>query len=64
MDFSVVKPFTTKIKVIVNQNAAGQVSRMLVDIVLQDVAMQISEKQFAAFCQLWESLQQGSVERL
>ncbi|KAK0164246.1 hypothetical protein PV328_002894 [Microctonus aethiopoides] len=59
----VVKPFTTKIKVIVNQNAAGQVSRMLVDIVLQDVAMQISEKQFAAFCQLWESLQQGSVER-
>lgn len=47
-----------------NQSNEGQTARMLVDIVLQDIAMQISDKQFAAFCLLWESLQQGSVERL
>ncbi|XP_053597427.1 intermembrane lipid transfer protein VPS13A [Microplitis demolitor] len=58
-----IKPFTTKIKVIMNQSNAGQAARMLVDIVLQDIAMQIYNKQFAAFCLLWESLQQGSVER-
>lgn len=46
-----------------NQSNAGQAARMLVDIVLQDIAMQIYNKQFAAFCLLWESLQQGSVER-
>ncbi|XP_044592317.1 vacuolar protein sorting-associated protein 13A-like isoform X2 [Cotesia glomerata] len=58
-----IKPFTTKIKVIMNQSNEGQAARMLVDIVLQDIAMQISDKQFAAFCLLWESLQQGFVER-
>lgn len=58
-----IKPFTTKIKVIVNQSNTGQVSRMLVDIVLQDVAMQLSENQFSSFCKLWRSLQQGPVER-
>ncbi|XP_028982314.1 vacuolar protein sorting-associated protein 13A [Diachasma alloeum] len=58
-----IKPFTTKIKVIVNQSSSGQPSRMLVDIVLQDVAMQLSESQFSSFCKLWRSLQQGPVER-
>ncbi|XP_011303575.1 vacuolar protein sorting-associated protein 13C [Fopius arisanus] len=58
-----IKPFTTKIKVIVNQSSTGQPSRMLVDIVLQDVAMQLSEGQFSCFCKLWRSLQQGPVER-
>ncbi|XP_043273461.1 vacuolar protein sorting-associated protein 13A-like isoform X2 [Venturia canescens] len=58
-----IKPFTTKIKVIVNKSSEGQVSRMLVDVVLQDVAMQLSDDQFAALCRLWESYKQGSTER-
>ena len=58
-----VKPFTTKIKVIVNKSTEGQVSRMLVDVVLQDVAMQFSDGQFTTLCRLWESYKQGSTER-
>ncbi|KAF7991246.1 hypothetical protein HCN44_002808 [Aphidius gifuensis] len=59
----IIKPFTTKIKVIATQNTNGQVSRMLVDFVLPDVSIQISEEQFTIFCALWESLQQGSIEK-
>lgn len=62
---SVVKPFTIKVKVIMSKNNnSAQVPRMLVDIVLQDVAMQISKQQYIAFCQLRDSLRRADVNRL
>lgn len=40
-----------------------QASRMLVDIVLQDVAMQLSEAQYATFCHIHDSLLRAIVNR-
>nr|XP_012154530.1 PREDICTED: vacuolar protein sorting-associated protein 13C isoform X3 [Megachile rotundata] len=51
-----LKPFTAKIKVIIYKGNEAQTSRMLVDIVLHDIAMQISEAQYVTFCHLYDSL--------
>lgn len=58
-----LKPFTAKIKVIIHKGTETQVSRMLVDIVLQDVAMQLSEAQYATFCHIYDSLLRATVNR-
>ncbi|EFN62404.1 Vacuolar protein sorting-associated protein 13A [Camponotus floridanus] len=58
-----LKPFTAKIKVIIHKGTEMQASRMLVDIVLQDVAMQLSETQYATFCHIQESLLRAIVNR-
>lgn len=59
----VLKPFTAKIKVIIHKGTETQASRMLVDIVLQDVAMQLSEVQYATFCHIYDSLIRAVVNR-
>ncbi|XP_076670615.1 intermembrane lipid transfer protein VPS13A isoform X2 [Andrena cerasifolii] len=51
-----LKPFTSKIKVIIHKGNKSQTSRILVDIVLHDVAMQVSEVQYLTFCHLYDSL--------
>ncbi|XP_011865236.1 PREDICTED: vacuolar protein sorting-associated protein 13A-like isoform X2 [Vollenhovia emeryi] len=58
-----LKPFTAKIKVIIHKGTETQASRMLVDIVLQDVAMQLSETQYATFCHIYDSLLRATVNR-
>ncbi|XP_020288636.1 vacuolar protein sorting-associated protein 13A-like isoform X2 [Pseudomyrmex gracilis] len=58
-----LKPFTAKIKVIIHKGTETQASRMLVDIVLQDVAMQLSEVQYATFCHIYDSLMRAVVNR-
>lgn len=60
---TVLKPFTAKIKVIIHKGTETQASRMLVDIVLQDVAMQLSETQYATFCHIYDSLLRATVNR-
>jgi len=59
----VLKPFTAKIKIIIHKGTETQASRMLVDIVLQDVAMQLSEAQYATFCHIYDSLLRATVNR-
>jgi len=59
----VLKPFTAKIKIIIHKGTELQVSRMLVDVVLQDVAMQLSEMQYATFCHIYDSLIRAIVNR-
>ncbi|EFN86841.1 Vacuolar protein sorting-associated protein 13A [Harpegnathos saltator] len=58
-----LKPFTAKIKVIIHKGTETQASRMLVDIVLQDVAMQLSEAQYATFCHIHDSLLRAIINR-
>ncbi|KAG5314184.1 VP13A protein, partial [Acromyrmex insinuator] len=58
-----LKPFTAKIKVIIHKGTETQASRMLVDIVLQDVAMQLSEAQYATFCHIYDSLLRATINR-
>ncbi|XP_072752571.1 intermembrane lipid transfer protein VPS13A [Anoplolepis gracilipes] len=58
-----LKPFTAKIKIIIHKGTETQASRMLVDIVLQDVAMQLSETQYATFCHIQDSLLRATVNR-
>ncbi|KAL6266414.1 hypothetical protein P5V15_003265 [Pogonomyrmex californicus] len=58
-----LKPFTAKIKVIIHKGTETQASRMLIDIVLQDVAMQLSEAQYATFCHIRDSLLRATVNR-
>ncbi|CAL7940918.1 unnamed protein product [Xylocopa violacea] len=58
-----LKPFTAKIKVIIHKGNEAQTSRMLVDIVLHDMAMQISEMQYITFCHLYDSLLRAIVNR-
>ncbi|KYM95926.1 Vacuolar protein sorting-associated protein 13C [Cyphomyrmex costatus] len=58
-----LKPFTAKIKVIIHKGTETQASRMLVDIVLQDVAMQLSEAQYATFCHIYDSLLRTTINR-
>ncbi|XP_025991463.1 vacuolar protein sorting-associated protein 13A isoform X2 [Solenopsis invicta] len=58
-----LKPFTAKIKVIIHKGTEMQASRMLVDIVLQDVAMQLSEAQYATFCHIHDSLLRATINR-
>ncbi|XP_070527175.1 intermembrane lipid transfer protein VPS13A isoform X2 [Cardiocondyla obscurior] len=58
-----LKPLTAKIKVIIHKGTEMQASRMLVDIVLQDVAMQLSEAQYATFCHIHDSLLRATVNR-
>ncbi|XP_077263954.1 intermembrane lipid transfer protein VPS13A isoform X2 [Temnothorax americanus] len=58
-----LKPFTAKIKVIVHKGTETQASRMLVDIVLQDVAMQLFEAQYATFCHIYDSLLRATINR-
>lgn len=59
-----VKPLTTKIKIIISKATETRDSRMLVDIVLQDVAMQISKDQYITFLRLYDSLHRATVSRL
>ncbi|XP_034193125.2 intermembrane lipid transfer protein VPS13A isoform X1 [Osmia lignaria lignaria] len=58
-----LKPFTAKIKVIIYKGNETQTSRMLVDIVLHDVAMQISEMQYITFCHLYDSLLRTNIKK-
>ncbi|EZA49615.1 Vacuolar protein sorting-associated protein 13A [Ooceraea biroi] len=58
-----LKPFTAKTKIIIHKGTETQASRMLVDIVLQDVAMQLSETQYATFCHIHDSLIRATVNR-
>ncbi|KAG7205210.1 hypothetical protein KM043_018296 [Ampulex compressa] len=58
-----LNPFTAKIKLIIHKGTESLSSRMLVDIVLQDVAMQISEEQYITFCQLYDSLLRAMINR-
>nr|XP_012219129.1 PREDICTED: vacuolar protein sorting-associated protein 13A-like isoform X1 [Linepithema humile] len=58
-----LKPFTAKIKVIIHKGTEMQASRMLVDVVLQDVAMQLSEAQYATFCHIHDSMLRATVNR-
>ncbi|XP_053983322.1 intermembrane lipid transfer protein VPS13C-like [Hylaeus volcanicus] len=58
-----LKPFTAKIKIIIHKGNEAQTSRMLVDIVLHDVAMQVSEAQYITFCHLYDSLLRATINR-
>ncbi|XP_076634172.1 intermembrane lipid transfer protein VPS13A isoform X1 [Colletes latitarsis] len=58
-----LKPFTAKIKIIIHKGNEAQMSRMLVDIVLHDVAMQVSETQYITFCRLYDSLLRAIINR-
>ncbi|XP_033208533.1 vacuolar protein sorting-associated protein 13C-like [Belonocnema kinseyi] len=58
-----VKPFTTKIKMIISKATETRDSRMLVDIVLQDVAMQVSKDQYITFLRLYDTLHRATVSR-
>ncbi|XP_014604811.1 PREDICTED: vacuolar protein sorting-associated protein 13C-like [Polistes canadensis] len=58
-----LKPFTAKIKIIIHKGSDVQTSRILIDLVLQDVAMQISEMQYITFCHLYDSLQRATINR-
>ncbi|XP_017890538.1 vacuolar protein sorting-associated protein 13C-like [Ceratina calcarata] len=58
-----LKPFTAKIKLIIHKGNESQTSRMLVDIVLHDVAMQVSEMQYLTFCYLYDSLSLATVNK-
>ncbi|XP_026299715.1 vacuolar protein sorting-associated protein 13C isoform X2 [Apis mellifera] len=58
-----LKPFTAKIKVIIHKGNETQTSRMLVDIVLHDVAMQISKMQYVIFCHLYDSLLRAIINK-
>ncbi|XP_076243831.1 intermembrane lipid transfer protein VPS13A [Calliopsis andreniformis] len=58
-----LKPSTAKIKIIIHKGNELQTSRMLVDIVLHDIAMQISEIQYITFCQLYDSLLRAIINR-
>ncbi|KZC14473.1 Vacuolar protein sorting-associated protein 13C, partial [Dufourea novaeangliae] len=58
-----LKPFTVKLKVIIHKGNEAQTSRVLVDIVLQDVAMQVTETQYATFCHLYDSLQRAMINK-
>ncbi|OAD54827.1 Vacuolar protein sorting-associated protein 13C, partial [Eufriesea mexicana] len=58
-----LKPFTAKIKVIIHKGNEAQTSRMLVDIVLHDVAMQVSKVQYITFCYLYNSLLRAIINK-
>ncbi|XP_024221985.1 vacuolar protein sorting-associated protein 13C [Bombus impatiens] len=58
-----LKPFTAKIKVIIHKGNETQTSRMLVDIVLHDVAMQVSKAQYITFCHLYNSLSRAIINK-
>ncbi|XP_047356214.1 vacuolar protein sorting-associated protein 13C-like isoform X2 [Vespa velutina] len=58
-----LKPFTAKIKIIIHKGSDVQTSRILIDIVLQDVAMQFSEMQYITFCHLYDSLLRAIINR-
>ncbi|KAK2588797.1 hypothetical protein KPH14_001672 [Odynerus spinipes] len=58
-----LKPFTAKIKIIIHKGSDVQTSRILIDIVLQDVAMQVSEMQYITFCHLYDSLLRAIINR-
>ncbi|XP_066588204.1 intermembrane lipid transfer protein VPS13A-like isoform X2 [Prorops nasuta] len=58
-----LKPFTAKVKIIIYKGNQTQASRILVDIVLQDVAMQIQEAQYYTICYLYDSLQRAVLKR-
>lgn len=59
----VLKPFTAKIKVIIHKGNETQTSRMLVDIVLHDVAMQVSKVQYITFCHLYYSVLRAIINK-
>ncbi|XP_078045899.1 intermembrane lipid transfer protein VPS13A isoform X2 [Augochlora pura] len=58
-----LKPFTAKIKVIIHKGNEAQACRMLVDIVLHDVAMQVTEQQYITFCHLYDSLERAIINK-
>ncbi|KAK9294042.1 hypothetical protein QLX08_011233 [Tetragonisca angustula] len=58
-----LKPFTAKIKVIIHKGNETQTSRMLVDIVLHDVAMQVSKVQYITFCHLYNSVLRAIINK-
>ncbi|XP_015594990.1 vacuolar protein sorting-associated protein 13A isoform X2 [Cephus cinctus] len=58
-----VKPFTTKIKIIINKSNEARVPRLLVDIVLQDIATQFSERQYNILCHISDSLHRVTIIR-
>ncbi|XP_076375159.1 intermembrane lipid transfer protein VPS13A isoform X2 [Megalopta genalis] len=58
-----LKPFTAKIKVIIHKGNEAQPCRMLVDIVLHDVAMQVTEQQYITFCHLYDSLERAIINK-
>ncbi|KOX79049.1 Vacuolar protein sorting-associated protein 13C [Melipona quadrifasciata] len=58
-----LKPFTAKIKVIIHKGNETQTSRMLVDIVLHDVAMQVSKVQYITFCHLYNSMLRAIINK-
>ncbi|XP_076222912.1 intermembrane lipid transfer protein VPS13A isoform X2 [Nomia melanderi] len=58
-----LKPFTAKVKVIIHKGNEAQTSRMLVDIVLHDVAMQVTELQYITFCHLYDSLERAIINK-
>ncbi|XP_048515019.1 intermembrane lipid transfer protein VPS13C-like isoform X2 [Athalia rosae] len=58
-----MKPFTARIKIIINKSNEIRVPRMLVDFVLQDVATQITKQQYITLCEIIRSLKRISINR-
>lgn len=58
-----MKPFTARIKIIINKSNEVRVPRMLVDFVLQDVATQITKQQYITLCEICQSLKRISINR-
>ncbi|XP_046422194.1 vacuolar protein sorting-associated protein 13A-like isoform X1 [Neodiprion fabricii] len=58
-----MKPFTARIKIIINKSNEVRVPRMLVDFVLQDVASQITKQQYMTFCEICRTLKRISINR-
>lgn len=59
----VVKPFTAKMKIIVNKSNEARVPKLLVDFLLQDAATQLSRQQYLSIIDLTESFKRMNINR-
>lgn len=60
---SVVKPMTCKIKFIINKSNGGRILKILVDVVLQDLTMQLTREQYLSVCAVTDSLNRMLISR-
>lgn len=59
----VIKPMTCKIKFIINKSNGTQALKLLTDVVLQDLTIQISREQFLSIKAVIESLRRMRISR-
>ncbi|CAG9562322.1 unnamed protein product [Danaus chrysippus] len=58
-----LKPVTCKVKVIINRSGEARVPRLLLDAVLQDIALQLSRRQYLSVHNLLMSFQRITLNR-